>query len=74
MTDDPVQETQEQRTERALAEWSSQEAGAETPEERLARAGREYVTQGLTARLYNPDDPYNAQDARSGKGDDDDGQ
>ena len=69
MTDQTVEteETPEQRRARVDAEYAAITTD-ETPEQRADRAERSYEVQGLTARLYDPSDPYNAQDARSGKG------
>lgn len=65
------EETPEERRARVDAAYAAVTSD-ETADARRARAERAYAVQGLTHRLYDPDDPYNAQDARSGKGDDDD--
>jgi hypothetical protein len=40
----------------------------ETPEERQARALRQYENQGRLAALFNPADPYSAADHEEGSG------
>ena len=61
-------ETPEARQARADAEYASTVTD-ELADERQARAERGYAVQGLTHRLFDPNDPYSADDHNlNGKG------